>query len=63
MILCAGVMAARGLLENPAMFAGHEVNEKVVQDWVSSHRHAIICCKVLLFMSSPLYTISPIGAK
>lgn len=31
-----GVMAARGMLENPAMFAGHGVNKQVLSDWVSA---------------------------
>ncbi|XP_067936212.1 tRNA-dihydrouridine(20a/20b) synthase [NAD(P)+]-like [Watersipora subatra] len=29
-----GVMAARGILENPAMYAGHGVNREVLSDWV-----------------------------
>jgi len=31
----AGVMAARGILKNPAMFAGHGVNKQVLSNWVS----------------------------
>lgn len=30
-----GVMAARGILKNPAMFAGHGVDKQVLSNWVS----------------------------
>lgn len=54
---CDGVMAARGLLENPAMFAGHsETPDQCIIDWVrlalSSgtlftcfHHHLIYMCE------------------
>lgn len=33
---CTGIMAARGMLANPAMFAGYQnTPEQCVKDWVS----------------------------
>ena len=38
----AGVMAARGMLENPAMYAGYDVTPaECIRDWVSIFRKLI----------------------
>lgn len=47
--LTSGVMAARGMLSNPAMFAGYDSTPlQCVTDWVCAVRAELVTTEILL---------------
>lgn len=55
---CQGIMAARGILQNPGLFAGHKITQLcVIEDWLSmKHPNFFIFHNHLVFMLTQLLT-------